>query len=64
MHSFFYTPTKQVSADVLELNSQNFAEHVDGSTNVLVEFFAPWCGHCKNLAPEWKVAGETFQSSE
>jgi len=42
---------------VVTLDSSNFDDEVLGSDDVwLVEFFAPWCGHCKNLAPEWKKA--------
>ncbi|CAH1773742.1 unnamed protein product [Owenia fusiformis] len=43
--------------DVIELTDSNFEKLVLNSKDIwLVEFFAPWCGHCKNLAPEWQKA--------
>ncbi|XP_012219371.1 protein disulfide-isomerase A6 homolog [Linepithema humile] len=45
------------SKDVIELTDENFEKLVLNSEDMwLIEFYAPWCGHCKNLAPEWATA--------
>ncbi|RYC59940.1 hypothetical protein CHU98_g6265 [Xylaria longipes] len=50
---------------VLDLIPSNFDDVVLKSGKpTLVEFFAPWCGHCKNLAPVYEELGQAFASSK
>ncbi|KAH9100603.1 hypothetical protein Ae201684P_006799 [Aphanomyces euteiches] len=50
-------------AQVHELTSKNFNQLVLQSGDYwLVEFYAPWCGHCKKLEPEWKAAAKQLKS--
>lgn len=50
------------SGDVIELTASNFDKLVTQSKSIwVVEFFAPWCGHCQQLVPEYKKAGTALK---
>ncbi|KPM34187.1 Protein disulfide-isomerase [Neonectria ditissima] len=48
-------------SDVHQLTQATFDEFVKENPLVLAEFFAPWCGHCKALAPEYEEAATTLK---
>ncbi|KAI5807015.1 disulfide isomerase-like protein [Geopyxis carbonaria] len=55
---------KALPSNVVVLTDSNFASVVNGAKNVLVEFYAPWCGHCKSLAPIYETLARNFASEE
>ncbi|ERT02118.1 protein disulfide-isomerase domain [Sporothrix schenckii ATCC 58251] len=55
-------PRKKAAApsDVVMLTESTFGKTIGAEQNVLVAFTAPWCGHCKSLAPTWEKLATDF----
>ncbi|OVA10144.1 Thioredoxin [Macleaya cordata] len=51
-----YKPPEVDEKDVVVLKEGNFSDFVEKNRYVMVEFYAPWCGHCQALAPEYAAA--------
>lgn len=50
-------------SDVLELGDSDFDRNAAMHETLLVEFFAPWCGHCQQLAPDYEAAATKLKGT-
>jgi protein disulfide-isomerase A1 len=56
-------PAFERSEGIYVLTAKNYAAAVAEFDHLLVYFYAPWCGHCKALGPEFVKAGQMLREA-
>ena len=58
-------PTTVADAEegLFELTTETFDATISKG-DAYVKFFAPWCGHCKSMEPDWKKLAKFYESHE
>ena len=62
LHQFIKVDIKK--GEVFVLTEDNFDAVVNGKRNVMVKFYAPWCGHCRALAPIYIEVAEAAAAED
>ncbi|KAH3759155.1 protein disulfide isomerase [Pelomyxa schiedti] len=56
--------TLALEAPILDLTDATFATAIREHPIIFVEFYAPWCGHCQQLAPEYNLLAWAFEGDD
>ncbi|XP_057439045.1 probable protein disulfide-isomerase A6 [Lotus japonicus] len=59
-----FLSTTASADDVVALTEDTFGKEVGQDRGALIEFYAPWCGHCKKLAPEYEKLATSFRKTK